>query len=119
MRAAKGIRRVMPSVTLEVCPTPEKWANPDGLRLGFTASKKIGKAVERNRARRRKAMPLMRCGFVKRGTMPAFTRDDLPEPLAPDTNRKARPERALIASCSVAFITAPSRPKKIGACSNS
>lgn len=43
----------MPSVTLEVCQTPEKWANPGRLRLGFTASKKIGKAVARNRARRR------------------------------------------------------------------
>ena len=34
-------------------------------------------------------MPLMRCGFISRGTTPAFTSDDLPEPLAPDTNRKA------------------------------
>ena len=61
----------------------------------------------------------MRCGFINRGTTPAFTSDDLPEPLAPDTNRNACPERALAASCSVAFITAASRPKKIGACSNS
>ena len=61
----------------------------------------------------------MRCGFIKRGMMPAFASDDLPEPLAPETSKKARPPRALAASSSVAFITAASRPKKIGACSNS
>ena len=76
-------------------------------------------ALGRNTARRRNAAPLMRCGFISLGTTPAFTSDDLPEPLAPDTNRKARPARALAASCSIAFVTAASRPKKIGACSNS
>ena len=53
LRAARGVRRVMPGVTLEVCPTPQAWTKPSRLRLGFTASKKIGIAVERNRARRR------------------------------------------------------------------
>ena len=53
LRAAKGVRRVMPSVTLETCATPELAAKPDGLRVGFTATRKIGGAVERNRANRR------------------------------------------------------------------
>ena len=53
LRAAKGIRKVVPSVTLEVCPTPEAAAKPEGVRVGFTASRKIGGAVERNRAKRR------------------------------------------------------------------
>jgi ribonuclease P protein component len=50
LRAAKGIRRVTPSLTLETCPTPEPC---EGVRVGFTATRKLGGAVERNRAKRR------------------------------------------------------------------
>jgi ribonuclease P protein component len=53
LRAARGIRKVVPSVTLELCPTPEAISKPRGLRVGFTATKKLGGAVERNRAKRR------------------------------------------------------------------
>ena len=53
LRAARGIRRVEGAVTLETCPTPEAEAAPATLRIGFTASKKIGNAVVRNRAKRR------------------------------------------------------------------
>jgi ribonuclease P protein component len=53
LRAARGVRRVATGVTLEVCATPSALAKPGGVRVGFTASKKIGMAVERNRARRR------------------------------------------------------------------
>ncbi|MGB8365715.1 MAG: ribonuclease P protein component [Rhizomicrobium sp.] len=53
LRAAKGIRRVSPAVTVELCPTPKAVAKPGALRVGFTATKKIGGAVERNRAKRR------------------------------------------------------------------
>jgi ribonuclease P protein component len=51
LRAAKGIRRVAPSVTVEVCPTPEPASHQ--LRVGFTATRKLGGAVVRNRAKRR------------------------------------------------------------------
>ena len=40
-----------PSLTLEVCLTPE--AGPHEIRVGFTATRKLGGAVVRNRAKRR------------------------------------------------------------------
>jgi ribonuclease P protein component len=52
LRAARGIRRVEGAITLETCAAPQDTA-ADGLRIGFTASKKIGNAVARNRAKRR------------------------------------------------------------------
>jgi ribonuclease P protein component len=51
LRAAKGIRRVEGAITLETCPTPEPLTHT--VRVGFTASKKVGNAVIRNRAKRR------------------------------------------------------------------
>jgi len=51
LRAARGIRRVATSLTIELCQTPE--AAPGTARVGFTASRKIGNAVARNRAKRR------------------------------------------------------------------
>jgi ribonuclease P protein component len=50
LRAARGVRRVAKGLTLELCPTPE---DGPAIRVGFTASRKIGNAVARNRARRR------------------------------------------------------------------
>jgi ribonuclease P protein component len=51
LRAARGIRRSTAALTLELCATP---APAEGqLRVGFTASRKVGNAVARNRAKRR------------------------------------------------------------------
>ncbi|HXC54314.1 MAG TPA: ribonuclease P protein component [Rhizomicrobium sp.] len=49
LRAARGIRRVTPGLTLEICDNP----GGPGIRVGFTASRKVGGAVLRNRAKRR------------------------------------------------------------------
>jgi ribonuclease P protein component len=49
LRAARGIRRVTPGLTLEICENPGGTA----VRVGFTATRKIGNAVVRNRAKRR------------------------------------------------------------------
>ena len=53
LAAARHLRRVSGAITLELAPTPEKARAPQSLRLGFTASRKIGNAVARNRAKRR------------------------------------------------------------------
>ena len=53
LAAARHLRKVAGAVTLEMAPTPEAIRHPQTLRLGFTASKKIGNAVARNRAKRR------------------------------------------------------------------
>jgi len=53
LRAARGVRRSAGALTLELCPTPEISAKPGRCRVGFTASRKVGGAVERNRAKRR------------------------------------------------------------------
>lgn len=53
LRAQRGVRRVTAGLTLESCPTPEDIAQPRRLRVGYTASRKVGGAVQRNRAKRR------------------------------------------------------------------
>jgi ribonuclease P protein component len=53
LAAARYLRRVAGAVTLEMAPTPDPDRAAGTLRLGFTASKKIGNAVARNRAKRR------------------------------------------------------------------
>jgi ribonuclease P protein component len=51
LRAQRGIRRAAPGLTLEVCAAPVPV--PGRIRVGFTASRKVGNAVARNRAKRR------------------------------------------------------------------
>ena len=53
LAAARDIRRVAGSITLELTPTPEGRRRDGEARIGITASRKIGNAVARNRAKRR------------------------------------------------------------------
>jgi len=53
LAAARSVRKVAGSITLEFAPTPQSAEQDGALRLGFTASRKIGNAVARNRAKRR------------------------------------------------------------------
>ncbi len=51
--AATGRRWATPSLVLQVAYTPKEQLTSGTIRVGFTASRKVGDAVKRNRARRR------------------------------------------------------------------
>jgi ribonuclease P protein component len=51
--AAKGRRAVRPGFILQAAPRPREDDAGDTVRIGFTASRKVGNAVVRNRAKRR------------------------------------------------------------------
>ena len=51
--AATRRRWAAPGLVLQVAKTPEEQLKSDTIRVGFTASRKVGDAVTRNRARRR------------------------------------------------------------------
>ena len=56
VRAAKGLKSVRPTLVLQAAQSlsaPNKPILDDGCYLGFTATKKIGKAYKRNRTKRR------------------------------------------------------------------
>ena len=53
LAAARDIRKVVGAITLELTPTPPLKRREGEVRIGITASRKIGNAVARNRAKRR------------------------------------------------------------------
>jgi len=54
LRVAAGRRRaVRPAFIVQAAPQPTQGASGATLRVGFTASRKVGNAVVRNRAKRR------------------------------------------------------------------
>jgi len=83
LRASAGVRRITPGVTLEICKAPDA-VRSDGVRVGFTATKKLGNAVERNRAKRRlraaAAAVLPLCGRAGNDYVLVARRDTLTRP---------------------------------------
>ena len=69
LRVQAGQRCAMPGFVLQAAPAPADLARP-AVRVGFTVSRKVGNAVERNRVRRR-------LREVARAVMPAQARTDL------------------------------------------
>lgn len=54
LRVAAARRKwAAPGLILQAAPQPEDSPLKDDIRVGFTASRKVGNAVKRNRARRR------------------------------------------------------------------
>ena len=51
--AAERRRAVRPGVMLQAAPQPAESGGGAAMRVGFTASRKVGNAVARNRAKRR------------------------------------------------------------------
>ncbi len=64
-RVSRGRRAQAETFTLQANPRAEQKAPPtDGARVGFTVTKKVGDAVERNRIRRRLKEALRSAGAV-------------------------------------------------------
>jgi len=53
LRAAAGRKASTPGLMLQTCPTPQPGGGLSAIRVGYTASRKVGNAVARNRAKRR------------------------------------------------------------------
>jgi ribonuclease P protein component len=51
--ASAGRRSAEPGLVVQAAPYPLKPSGASGIRVGFTASRKVGNAVVRNRAKRR------------------------------------------------------------------
>jgi ribonuclease P protein component len=98
LRAQKFRRQYAPGLTLESCASPDD-AGSSGCRVGFTASRKVGSAVMRNRAKRR-----LRAAAAE--TLPLLGRKGHDYVLIAKTATLSRPYAALVADLTKALMGA-------------
>jgi ribonuclease P protein component len=96
LRAQRGRRLGTPGLTLEACHSPPDAGGPRTVRVGFTASRKIGNAVARNRAKRR-----LRASAA--ATLPLLAREGHDYVLIARSATLTRPFAALIADLTKAL----------------
>jgi len=99
LRAQRGVRKSAPGLTLEACFTPAPAAKPGRFRVGFTASRKVGGAVERNRAKRR-------LREAARAVLPLSGRERTDYVLVARPATLVRPFEALLRDLAAALVTA-------------
>lgn len=98
LRAQRCRRQYAPGLTLESCRTPEDVPS-EGCRVGFTASRKVGSAVKRNRAKRR-------LRAVAAATLPLLGRRGHDYVLVAKVATLSRPYSALVADLTRAVMAA-------------
>jgi len=98
LRAQKFRRQFTPGLTLESCPSPGG-VETDTCRVGFTASRKVGSAVKRNRAKRR-----LRAAAA--ALLPLLGREGRDYVLIAKGATLTRPYAALIADLTKALMAA-------------
>jgi ribonuclease P protein component len=94
--AAARRRAVLPGLVLQAAPRPERSAAAGPLRVGFTASRKVGNAVIRNRAKRR-----LRAAAA--AVLPAHGRPGTDYVLIARAGTADRPYAALLADLAAAL----------------
>lgn len=91
LRVAAARRRcVTPGLILQVAPLPDAARSQIGLRVGYTASKRVGNAVARNLSKRRLREAV-------RKIMPAHAREGMDYVLIAREETAARPFDQLLA----------------------
>jgi ribonuclease P protein component len=108
LRAQKGRRQSLPGLTLEICASPPAAAKPGAARVGFTASRKVGGAVERNRAKRR-----LRAAAA--ATLPLLAREGHDYVLIARTTTLSRPFAELSRDLTKALAAAHATMDRAGA----